>query len=221
MKTKFIFPENYESHNTKDLIIFLTGWGCDNVQFKDIKSNRDVLLCWDYENVQFNVNLENYKNIYLIAYSAGVFVAGLIKDKLPKLKMSIAINGNPNLFDKYYGITSEALDIMYNLNLDNYMDFRREFLVFDETELEIFNKHASIRSFESCDFELRQLENFYNQNPDVAFEFDMALISDSDKIFNPKHQIEYFSKKHKILKNLSHNVFSTFTNLDDIIECAK
>jgi len=210
MKTKLI------NGNSNNLIIFLTGWGSDDKQFKDIKCNDNLLICWDYSDVSFDFDFSKYNNIYLIAYSAGVYVAGLIKNKLPKIKYSFAINGNPKIFDDYYGIDKKVIKEMYSLNLKNYIKFRREYLVFDEKELDDFNKYPSYRTFESCFEELNKLEEYYTNNKS-EFDFDLALISDNDKIFNPNHQKEYF-KKHIILQNMAHNIFCKYTNLSKIIE---
>jgi biotin synthesis protein BioG len=211
MKTKFI------SNNSKDLTVFLTGWGCDNIQFKNYTSSNNLLLCWDYSDLDFEFDFTEYNNIYLIAYSAGVFVAGLIQDKLPKFTKTIAINGNPKMLDKYYGISEDALRFMHNLNLDNYMDFRRNYLVFNEKELEYFNKNTSVRSFESCEEELNKLNEYYNSNTKNEFKFDTVILSDSDKIFNPQHQIEYFKDNYVLLKNQAHHIFPMFKSFDEII----
>jgi hypothetical protein len=192
----------------------MSGWGCDDVQFTNIKSKSDILLCWDYSDLNLDVDLSilsKYNQIDLITYSAGVFVAGLISDKLPKFNRKIAINGNLKMFDEYFGITKEALNMMHNLDLSNYMDFRKKFLVFNNEELEYFNKNSSVRSFESCEQELKALENY----PEATFEYDIVILSDSDKIFNPAHQKEYY-KKYILLKNKAHDIFLDFCDLDKI-----
>jgi biotin synthesis protein BioG len=205
------------SNDSQNLVIFMSGWGCDDIQYKKITSKSDILLCWNYSDLDFNVELKDYKRIDLIAYSAGVFVSGLIKNKLPKLDKRIAINGNLKIFDEYFGITQEALSMMHNLNLDNYMDFRRRFLVFNDEELEYFNQNSSQRSFESCEEELKALEQYYKENNKLNFEFDKAILSGCDKIFNAKHQKEFYNGKYILLENKAHDVFSDFMNLDKIL----
>lgn len=210
MKEKLI------QNNSDELIIFLSGWGCDDVQFKNIASSRDVLLCWDYTDLEFSFDFSNYKKCYLIAFSAGVFVAGLIQNLLPKRELKIAVNGNPLFIDSYYGIPQHIRQIFKDLNLDNYMDFRREYLVFDDEEFEYFNNHSPQRTFESCFEEINKLEN-YAAHSNAVMDFDCAILSDSDKIFIPSRQKEYFQGKYKILHNVAHNVFYHFKNLDDLI----
>lgn len=210
MKQKFI------NNNSDELIIFLSGWGCDDKQFKNMKSSKDLLIFWDYTNLDFNFDFNGYKKYYLIAYSAGVFVAGLIQDKLPQNALKIAINGNPLLIDEYYGIPKHIRQIFKDLNLDNYMDFRKNYLVFDNNELEFFNQNASERTFESCFDEINKLEDYATNNNKIL-NFDHVILSDNDKIFTPSHQQEYFQGKFKLLKNSAHNVFYYFQNFDDII----
>jgi malonyl-CoA O-methyltransferase/biotin synthesis protein BioG len=212
MKTKLI------SKNSSKLIIFLSGWGCDDVQFQNMTSKSDVFLCWDYSDLDFDFNFDKYETIDLIAYSAGVFVGGLIKDKLPKLNKRVAINGNLKMFDKYFGIPKNVLDLMSGLNLDNYMDFRRNYLVISDEELEYFNKNSSIRTFESCSFELKKLQEYYSNADNLQFEYDKAILSDSDKIFNPQHQIEYYKDEYILLKNRAHDIFFTFKDFDEIVD---
>ena len=214
MKAKLI------KNNSSDLILFLAGWGCDDVQFKNIKCSKDLLLCWDYSDLKFDFDFSSYKQVDLITYSAGVFVAGLIQNKLPKLNSKIAINGNVKIFDEYFGISEQSLEFMQNLNLDNYMDFRQKFLVNNEEELEDFNKNSPIRTFESCKNELKALQNYYVEYKPV-FEYDVAILSENDKVFIPTRQKEYYNNRFIELKNNAHNVFYTFKTFDSILNFTK
>ncbi len=50
MKTKLV------SNNSARLVVFLTGWGGDDVQFKQMTGTSDVLVCWDYSDLGFEFN---------------------------------------------------------------------------------------------------------------------------------------------------------------------
>lgn len=210
MKLKLI------NNSSTDLIIFLSGWGCDSNQFKEIKSQSDILICWDYSDINFDFDIPPYPNIYLLAYSAGVFAAGFIKEKLPPLKQKIAVNGNPLMFSDYYGIPREILKVFRGLNLSNYMAFRRDYLVASDEELEDFNRNSSLRSFESCFEELDNLERL-SRGEYPVMDFDKALISNKDRIFIPQRQKKYFDGKYKILDGCAHNVFYRFKNFDELL----
>ena len=218
MLTKF-----FDVHSDK-LLIFLTGWGCDDAQFANMCPNLsfDLLLCWDYSDITFEhkIDFSKYKEIYLLAYSAGVFVAGVIQDMLPHFVKSIALNGNPLMFDLHFGISSETLKVFRTLNLSNYMDFRKKYLVKSEEELEFFNNHSSIRSFESCNDELDKLEEIA-KGVIKPYNFDVAILSDGDEIFNPETQKEYFTGKYKEVENAGHNLFYKFQTFQEIFEFIK
>ena len=64
MQTKLI------QNNSKNLIIFLTGWGCDSDQFKFMYSKEnDVLIVYDYSNLDFDIDISNYNKYYLVSFS--------------------------------------------------------------------------------------------------------------------------------------------------------
>jgi len=67
----------------------------------------DVLTCWDYASkgeFPFEI-LENYKNVSLLAWSFGVFVAEqCLAGKKERFQHRIAINGTGNPVDDSYGI---------------------------------------------------------------------------------------------------------------------
>ena len=78
MKTKLI------ENNCNDLIVFLTGWVCDDNQFKNFSSSKNLLLCWDYSTLDFEFYFSKYNKVSLLAYSAGVLIACLLQDKFPE-----------------------------------------------------------------------------------------------------------------------------------------
>lgn len=214
MKTKLL------KNDSDELIVFLSGWGCDKHSYINMKSSRDVLICWDYTSLDFKFNFSNYKQYYLIAYSAGVFAAGLIKDKLPNFKYTIAINGNPLIFDENFGISKNLIKIFKGLNLDNYMDFRLNYLVANQEELKYFNAHQPNRTFKSCFYELDKLEE-YSKEQYKIIDYDLAILGAKDKVFNHEAQKEYYFDKYKVLENSAHDVFFSFRNFDDILKFAK
>ena len=218
MQTKLI------KNNSDRLIVFLTGWGCDDNQFGFMSvSGYDVLICYDYSSLELDFDFSKYKKFYLITFSAGVFVAGIIKNKLPKFEKSVAINGNPLSYDEYFGLRKEIVRIFMGVTKENALDFRRKYLVYDEKEYVLFNKNQSYRTFESCQEELASLVAYVKNNE--IFKFDIAVISMNDKIFNPSHQLEYWNNKEfqpncKVveLENSAHFPFFSLNDYSKIIE---
>lgn len=211
MKTKLI------KNNSQDLTLFFTGWGCDDNQFANFKSSDNLLLCWDYSSLSFEFDFSKYDKINLLTYSAGVLISSLLKDKLPKFDKKIAVNGNPLMSDKKFGIKNEVVDLMLNLDLDNCMDFVLKYLIYDEQELNKFLSSPSNRPFDSSKQELIKLLEYC----DKKFEpivFDKAILSDDDKIFNPTTQKEYF-KNYVLLQNAGHHTpFLRFSSTDELFK---
>lgn len=210
MKTKLI------ENNSNDLVVFLTGWGCDDNQFKNFSSSKNLLLCWDYCTLDFEFDFSKYNEVSLLTYSAGVLIACLLQDKLPKFDKKVAVNGNPLMIDTKFGISKKITDLMLNLNLDNCMEFIATYLVYDERELKKFLTTPSYRPFESSKQELIKLQEYCNLKF-TPMEFDKAILSDNDKVFNPHTQQEYFEDKFVLLKNASHHTpFLRFSYVDDL-----
>ena len=209
MKTKL------RENNSNDLVVFLTGWGCDDNQFKNFSSSKNLLLCWDYCTLDFEFDFSKYNKVSLLAYSAGVLVACLLKEKFPKFDKTIAVNGNPLMIDKKFGIDKKIIDLMLNLNLDNCMDFISTYIVYDKQELEKFLSTPSYRPFESSKQELLKLQGYCNLKF-TPMDFDKIILSDNDKIFNLSTQQEYFKDKYVLLKNASHHTpFLRFSSTDE------
>lgn len=212
MKTKLI------ENNNNNLIVFFTGWGCDDNQFKSFSSKDNLLLCWDYSSLELNFDFTKYNKINLLTYSAGVLIACLLKNKLPKFNKKIAVNGNPLMTDKKFGIPKQIIDLMLNLNLDNCIDFISKYLLYEENELKQFLSVPSRRSFESSKQELIKLQQYCNINFE-PINFDKVFLSDSDKIFSPTAQQEYFKDNFILLENAAHHTpFLRFNSADKFFE---
>ena len=139
----------YQNNRSKDLIVFFAGWGCDENQFTNLHDRKDVLILYDYQDLELNFNFEKYQNIYLIAYSAGVLIASLIADKIKNVRLKVAVCGNPYLFDETLGIDGQTIEVFKGITLDNYLDFRRKYMVFSDEEYEKNNELQSLRTVES------------------------------------------------------------------------
>lgn len=224
MKSKLLI-----NNNSKELIIFMSGWGCDDKQFAGITTSKDLVIFYDYDDLKIDFDFSKYQNFYLIAYSAGVFVTTLIIDKLPKVELKVAINGNINLFDENLGLDDNILKVFRSIDVTNFLEFREKYLCKTLEELEIFNEHSCMRSAKSCNQELYALQSYYNaldkdENFKSRFIYDRMLLSDSDMIFKFKFQKEYYTSLNKtklyLIKNANHNVFSMhITDFDKVIEC--
>jgi len=206
------------NNNSDKLLLFFTGWGCDENQFTNLTTKSDLLLLYDYQNLNLEFNFSKYSNIQLLAYSAGVFVSTIVDKNIPKITQRIAISGNPYLFDEKLGLTKSLVQEFREINLDNYLAFRRKYMVETEEEFKRYNDLQSLRSLESCQNELTALENLYENNKkNISFYFDKAVIGENDIIFKVENQKGFYKDKIKLIPKSRHHIFFKFKTYEEII----
>jgi biotin synthesis protein BioG len=214
MSMQYFFQDN---HST-DLIVFFSGWGCDENQFTNLKDQKDVLILFDYQNLELNFNFNKYDNIYVIAYSAGVFVASIMHDKLPNVRYRVALCGNPYLFNENKGLSSATVEVFQAITLDNYLEFRRQYMVQTEEEYQKYNQLQSLRTLESCQNELECLQKLYQDNKTkINPNFDRAFAAENDVLFNLKQQKDFYRDKLQVIPNAKHHIFFKFKSFADFL----
>lgn len=97
----------------------------------------------------------------MISYSAGVFVSSLLIAGLPRVRKRVAVNGNPYLFDEKLGLSARILQVLESVDLSNYLEFRRLYMVETDEEFGEYNRLQSLRSIDSCARELAFLKEQY------------------------------------------------------------
>ncbi len=208
----------FQNHQSSDLIVFFAGWGCDENQFVNLHDHKDILILYNYQDLSLNFDFTRYANIYVIAYSAGVFVASIMADKFPNLRRKIAVCGNPYLFDETLGISQATVQVFKDITLDNYLEFRRRYMVFDDDEYERYNQLQSLRTIESCADELAALQKIYNESRALINpSFDKAIVAENDLIFKLPAQQEFYKDKLQIIKNAKHHIFFRFKSFADLL----
>ena len=160
-------------------------------------------------------DFSKYKNIDLIAFSAGVFVASIMNFDF-NINKRIAISGNPYLFDEKLGISKETLHIFNNITEENADDFAKNYLIKTEDEWKIF-RHSK-RTIDSCKLEFSRLIDFYNRKKqDIKNIYNLALIGEDDKIFNISVQKEFYKDKLHLIKNARHNMFFRVKSYEQLL----
>ncbi len=203
----------FQSNNSESLILFFAGWACDEFEFEHIKTDHDLLILYDYIDLNLNFDFSKYKNINLLAFSAGVFVASIIDFDF-KINSKIALNGNPYLFDEHFGLTKGIQDILYNITEETADKFARDYLV--KTDEEYKNFHPSKRTIQSCKREFDNLKELYNQNINKIKDiYDYAIVGVDDKIFQVEAQKEFYKDKIRIIENARHNLFFRIKKYED------
>ncbi len=208
----------YQNNQSKELIVFFAGWGCDENQFTNLQDNKDVLILYDYQDLELDFEFSRYNRIDVIAYSAGVFIASIMADKIPNVQKRVAVCGNPYLLDENLGVSARTLRWFKSINLENYLEFRREYMVSTDEEYKRYNAMQSLRSIESCQKELTSLENLYQEHKEeINPYFDKALMAEDDVLFKLAAQKDFYRERMHIIPRAKHHVFFHFNSFEEIL----
>ncbi len=209
----------YLDNSSDNLLLFFAGWGCDEYEFEHLTSESDVLILYDYTDLELNFDFSKYKEINLIAFSAGVFIASVFNFDF-KVNKKIAIDGNPYLFDEHFGLSKSIQDALYNVTEENAEDFAKNYLV--KTEEEYKNFHPARRTLESCRFEFECLKQIYrSQKQSIKDIYDYALVGKDDPIFNVEAQKEIYGNRLFVIENARHNLFFRIKSYEDLFRFCK
>lgn len=209
----------YLNNGSDCLLLFFAGWGCDEYEFEHLTSESDVLILYDYTDLELNFDFSKYKEINLIAFSAGVFTASVFDFDF-KVNKKIAIDGNPYLFDEYFGLSKDIQETLYNVTEENAEDFARNYLV--KTEEEYKNFHPARRTLESCRAEFDCLKQIYHsKKQNIKDIYDYALVGENDPIFNVEAQKEFYGDRLFIVENARHNLFFRINSYEDLFRFIK
>ncbi|MDE6452404.1 MAG: DUF452 family protein, partial [Odoribacter sp.] len=89
------------------VVIFFNGWGMDGQVVKHLKGAVDVVMFYDYRNLDGEefVGLGDYQKIYVVAWSMGVWAASQVVSSWGICpSKQIALNGTECPVDDQYGI---------------------------------------------------------------------------------------------------------------------
>lgn len=201
--------------NSDNLLLFFTGWGCDEYEFEHLEAESDVLLLYDYTDLDLDFDFSKYKNIDLIAFSAGVFASSVF-DFGFEINRKIAISGNPYLFDEHFGLSGAIQDYLYNITEETADEFARNYLV--KTEKEWENFHPSKRTLESCRAEFDCIKRIYQaKKQNIKDIYDYAIFGAEDKLFNISAQKEFFKNRAHIIENARHNLFFSVKSFNQML----
>lgn len=207
----------YKNKQSKNLILFLNGWGNDENALKHLTSSCDILILSDYNNLSVNFDFSKYEDIKLIAYSCGVFMSGYLADMLPEFSYKVAINGTLNASESKYRLSDEIIEAFTERGALHCFDFRRSLLVSSDREAAEFNKNSPKRSLNDCIAEFYKIKE-YAQGEIKPVKFDKILISSDDKIIDTQLQKEYWKENYKIIENAGHFPFFKFKTYEEIID---
>lgn len=177
---------------SKSLVLFFTGWGMDATPFRTISINCDMAVIWNYEDFNIDTSqFSDYQNIYIIAWSFGVFAASQFMGAYPELAITfkMAINGTQFPVDNNKGIPRQ----IFNATLDNLSE--RSLLKFyrricrNAEEFHKFSDKLPNRSIKSLYDELVNIKTSSITPKYPPVFWDKVIASKCDKIFPFENQL--------------------------------
>ncbi|EAJ9404600.1 DUF452 family protein [Campylobacter jejuni] len=164
--------------DSKKLIVVFGGFASHPSHFSYLKSDKNVILFYDYENFDLNFDFKAFDELFLIAFSMGVCVANRVLKEL-NFKQKIAINGTNLGIDKSKGIHPTIFKkTLQNFKLEHFKkalfkerkSLAKDFIFKDEKALKI---------------ELEKLFDFALIKQEENLLWDKVYSSKEDEIFPP------------------------------------
>ncbi len=204
--------------NNNKLIVFFGGWSFDNHPFECLNpTDYDIIMLYNYSNLDFPDFSKNYRQKILIAWSMGVFTAYLLKDMFLEFDKKIAINGTPYPIDNEYGIPARTFDLTLKYADTGLKGKFYENVFSDNLLLEKYLQNPVQRSVENRINELISLHNLI-KNTKISYDnsfYDKAIVGSSDKIIPTKNQLNMWGDLAKII-DCGHFPFYNFKSWDEI-----
>lgn len=202
------------------VIVFYNGWGMDVNAVSHLRNDCDLLMCSDYRSLDlpFLPDFSGYKEIYIVAWSMGVWAAANTVGLLHiSPKCSIAINGTEYPVDDTCGIPCRIYMLTEKgMNLSGRDKFFGRML--DEMEhTERFSTNRPYRSLEEQVEELRMI-HIHSSEHKNNLKWDKIYISEKDMIFPVAQQFNWATGK-AVIKRVKggHYPFYNFESWEDII----
>ncbi|HED5707999.1 TPA: DUF452 family protein [Campylobacter jejuni] len=193
--------------DSKKLIVVFGGFASYPSHFSHLKSDKNVILFYDYENFDLNFNFKAFDELFLIAFSMGVCVANRLLKEL-NFKQKIAINGTNLGIDKSKGIHPTIFKkTLQNFKLEHFKEalfkerksLAKDFIFKDEKSLKI---------------ELEKLFDFALTKQEENLLWDKVYSSKEDEIFSPNALKNSF--KNLIFLDEPHFAFFHFKTWDEL-----
>ncbi|EGM2780972.1 DUF452 family protein [Campylobacter jejuni] len=193
--------------NSKKLIVIFGGFASHPSHFSHLKSDKNVILFYDYEKFDLNFDFKAFDELFLIAFSMGVCVANRLLKEL-NFKQKIAINGTNLGIDKSKGIHPAIFKkTLQNFKLEHFKEalfkerksLAKDFIFKDEKTLKI---------------ELEKLFDFALIKQEENLLWDKVYSSKEDEIFPPNALKNGF--KNLIFLDEPHFAFFDFKTWDEL-----
>ncbi|MBE9487886.1 MAG: DUF452 family protein [Bacteroidetes bacterium] len=185
---------------SEKLLICVQGWASDDNTSKSLFFDGfDVVTLFDYRTKElpnvFNEFVEKHKEIYIVAWSFGVFVAEQLFVKLPIIKKAIAINGTSYPVHAKWGIPPKAFAITKkSIAFYGMQKFYENMLGNQNVDFQ-----ECKRSVEELSSELNALGEWFDEGKHNISLWSNVIIGRNDRIFPYKNMFEFWEKEVKFI----------------------
>lgn len=179
--------------------MLFNGWGASPQVFDTVSfpEDADVWLFYDYRDFFVEMPPIQHKEVHLVAWSLGVWVATYLFCSGEKFTSTTAINGTPYSIHEHWGIPKDIfVGTLQNLNPVGYRKFNRRMCGSGETLQRYLQLETLPDSERSA--ELLQLFNSIMSVPlpsdKVETFWDRAIVSTSDNIMPTANMRAYWTE---------------------------
>lgn len=216
MKVTLIQP----THHATQLILYFAGWGTtpQAVKHLALPQNTDLAICYDYQDFQFPLDLNQYQQIHLVAWSMGVWVAERVMQNIP-VQQAIAINGTPLPMHDQYGIPVSVFNATLQQLSENSRNKFELRMCQSKALYQQYQQLADPRSLNNIQQELQWLHQQLNadQRHDLI-HWDRAIIGEQDKIFPITNLQQYWQPRCPISTYaIPHYPFAHFSHWEQLL----
>lgn len=202
------------------VVVFFNGWGMDASAVSHLGTESDVVMFYDYRTLTYRElpDLREYKEVYLVAWSMGVWAASCI---VPQLKirpsLSVALNGTERPVDDLYGIPVKIYRLTEKgMDARGREKFFSRMAVTDEEKL-FLKEHLPDRKLEDQCEELVMIEK-QCQGYEKTFPWNKVYVSEKDVIFPVENQLKWWKGKAPVIfLPGGHYPFTAFKNWEHIL----
>lgn len=187
MKTTWI------NNGQKNIIVYFAGWGSspETVAHLVVPPEYDALICYDFRDLKLDFDFSIYRQIRLVAWSMGVWVATQVMQNLPLIS-AVAINGTLRPCDDEFGIPKAIFQgTLDNLNESNLVKFQRR-ICGDRQLSEQYRQMTVSRQLLEIHQELTALYQAMQQPDLAAVQWTGAIICQQDRIFPAENQQRFW-----------------------------
>lgn len=170
------------------LLLFFAGWSASPGSFRHLEATEDtdLWICYDYRDLTFDEDLSTYREIRLVAWSLGVWVASVVfREKEWSFTDAIAINGTTCPIHDRQGIPEAIFKgTLENITEEGMHRFNRRMC--GRKEILQAYEQTPTRPLEEIREELQYLYQQITGNVPItgtSFFWTSTFISSADRIF--------------------------------------